>query len=423
MSDGDSMMEDALQVTRNLHRLIIATSLVTIVFSLSLRFPEKFRERQETIDQFLRFDFSQYDRFVTARAAEASGLWLKPVVSTLRAGVETNNYPVFGLADIWAALEKPVLLGQAKIAETKLTTPAELTLRQFDALAELYPLTNDVLVPVFVPENLVTNLQEFLAEKARPGMRVQSVNLQTSESYSATEPPGEGETIKMLLSFELMPNGGPPSPYFQGVFDAHVRRGENTSFLYWLSQNPETPKFVTLQAGRLKWLPALDNISREMIDRRLGDVSGALNDEIRKSSPENKSVSLLGAEIPGLLLVYATPLILLALSYYFLFHLTHLCRFAARHKMDCERFAWLPLSLETGWVWESLFSLGILPLLALSVLEAQLWRFDFLKWAPGIFTLAAGFFIGVLTWKSIRQLGKLRGQIGKSARVHLWLKN
>lgn len=417
------MMEDALHVTRNLHRLIIATSLVTLIFSLSLKFPEQYRERQETIDQFLRFDFSQYDRFVSSRSAEASSPWLKPVVSAVRAGVESKNYPVFGLSDIWATLEKPLVLGQAKISETKLTTPAEMTLRQFDALTELYPLTNDVLVAVPVSDGLLTNLIEFLSEKARPGMRVQSVNLQTSDSFLAKEPPAEGEIIMLLLSFELMASGGPPSPYFQATFDATVHRVENTSFRYWLSQKPSAGKFVTSNEGQIKWFPALDNISREMIDRRLGDVNGALNDEIRKNSPESKTVSLLGMEIPGLLLVYAAPLVLLSLSYYFFFHVTHLCRFAARHKQACERFAWLPLSLEMEWAWESLFSLGMLPLLSLVVLSAQLARFHFLAWWSGMFMVIAVILIVWFCVRSIRQIGKFRGQIGKSARFRLKLRN
>ena len=78
---------------------------------------------------------------------------------------------------------------------------------------------------------------------------------------------------------------------------------------------------------------------------------------------------------------------------------------------DYERFAWLPLSLEAGWVWDTLFSLGVLPLLALGVLSAQLWRFHFLEWGPGLFTLAAALGVSFLNWKSIRQIGKLRGQV------------
>jgi hypothetical protein len=183
MADADSIIEDALQVTRNLHRLIITASFITIVFSLSLRFPGRTRVHREAIDQFLRFDFSQYGRFIAARTVEASGISLKPVVSKLRASVESTNYAVSGLSDIWSTLEKPVLLGQSKIGETKLTTQAELTLKQLDELSELYPLTNDLLVPVFAPDDLAKNLHEFLAAQAKRGMRVQSVKLDTSETF------------------------------------------------------------------------------------------------------------------------------------------------------------------------------------------------------------------------------------------------
>ena len=96
---------------------------------------------------------------------------------------------------------------------------------------------------------------------------------------------------------------------------------------------------------------------RESAERNLADLLASINEELRKRNPENKSVSLLGAEIPGNLLVYATPFILLALSYYFLFHLTHLQRFVRENRALFEQFAWLPLSLEKEWGWEALFSL------------------------------------------------------------------
>jgi hypothetical protein len=220
----------------------------------------------------------------------------------------------------------------------------------------------------------------------------------------------------MLLSFELMPNGGPPSPIFQAVFDARVQRVQNTSFQHWLAQKPEAEKFVVLVSSGLKWLPTLDDISREMTDRRLGDVYGALSDELRKGSPESKSVSLLGAEIPGILLVYAAPLTLAALSYYFFFHLTHLSRFARERRLELQRFAWLPLSMEIAWAWEAWISLGALPLLALAVLSLQLFRFHFLQFVPGLFIVLAMILLSMLARQSIQQIETIRAQLGRPAK-------
>jgi len=423
MADGDGMLKDALDVTRNLHRLIIATSLVTVVFSLSLRFPDKTRVQRETINEFLHANIGQYDRFITAQAADASNRWLKTVAEEIRRGLEATNYLVYGVGDIADAFEKPILLGQFKVSETRLDTPGDLTLKQLDVFSDNYQLADDVRVVVPETTNVLAQIHEFLATRAKTRARVQTVNLQTSDTYLATEAPVGGERIKMRLSFELMPNGGPPSPWFQEVFDATVKRIPDTSFRHWLRQRPEFAGIAVVDTNGLKWLPKLEELPNEIRDRRLGDVFGSLNDELKKGSPENKSVSLLGTEIPGLLQEYAAPLILLSLSYYFLFHLTHLCRFASRHKSDCEQFAWLPLSLEMGWVWEALFSLGVLPLLSLIVLNAQLWRFHFLEWGPGVLTLGAALCVGGLNWRSIRLIGKLRGQIGKPAQIRLWWKS
>jgi hypothetical protein len=112
--------------------------------------------------------------------------------------------------------------------------------------------------------NALRNLHSFLTEKGKPGATIQSVNLQTAEFYSATEPPAVGEKIKLHLSFELMPNGGPPSPYFQSAFDATVRRMTNSSFRHWLTMQPETRKFLTLTETNLHRLPTCSGLAQEL---------------------------------------------------------------------------------------------------------------------------------------------------------------
>lgn len=415
-------MKDALEVTRNLHRLIITASLVTLVFSLSLRFPDQTRRQRDAISQFLRTDFSQYERDIEARGAEAAKQFLLPLAREIRESLRASNLVVSLESSIADAFEKPILLGQFKVDETKLTTPSELTVRQLERLGELYPLTGDVRIVVAETANLLAQVHAELLERGRYGMIVQRVRLEPTDHHSAMDPPADGDRIMMQLSFELI-RGGPPSEVIVAVFEATVRQLPGTSFRRWLEQRPELVGVAEPTTNGVKWLPALNDLPREAQERRLGDVLGALNDELQTGSPESKSVSLLGTEIPGFLLVYAAPMTLLALSYYFLFHLAHVCRFASRHKLDCERFAWLPLSLETGWVWEALISLGVLPVLALSVLITQLWRYNFLEWGSGLFTFAAALGAASLNWRSVKQVGKLRGQIGKSSKIQLWSKS
>jgi hypothetical protein len=241
---GEDMIKDALNVTRNLHRLIITASLITLVFSLSLQSPDRIRRQEDVLRHFFQTDFTLYDRQTQGLVDKDAELWLKPAAEEFRIGLETTNYLVFGLNEIVEALKKPILMGQFKVAETKLNTPSDLTLKQLESFNDIFPLSGDLRVAVPRTTNLLARLQSFLAEKAKTGMRVQSLELKTSDNYALTEAPPAGETIKLLLSFELMPSGGPPSPWFQEVFDAEVLRSKTVRFstgYYSIQNSPELP--------------------------------------------------------------------------------------------------------------------------------------------------------------------------------------
>lgn len=409
MADGDGTIEAALEVTRNLHRLIISVSVITFVFALSLRQPQNEKSQQDAIEHFLNFDFSRYDTYVEEKIAESGRRLLKQPVEDLRAAVEKAKAPVFGTPQIAAAFDKPTVVGRFKVSDTKLVTPGDLTLRQLDVL-KTFPLSEDVRI--FVPEvqDIAPIIQDFLEKSGRPGMNVQTVRVAASEDFPDTELPAAGTMVKMTCHFELI-GQSPPFPVFQAVLNATVEAVPETSFLAWLSKQPGAAEITSNTIGGLTWLPTLQGLPKDQAERRLGDVLASLKASLEKGRPESQTVSLLGAEIPGSLLIFATPLTLLALCYYLLFHLVHLSHYAVEHAIIVRRFAWLPLTLQAGWVWETGFSIGLLPMAALLTLGGQLFRFGFLTVTSALFIAIVTLGVGWLVKKSFRQVSSIRSQI------------
>src|SRR5438874_2705996 len=115
MADGDALITDALTVTRNLHRLIITVSLVTIIFSLSLRLPQNVRLREQAIRRFLQTDFSDYDRFVDSEVEKVQKLWLAPLAHDLRETLKGLQPPPAAFSDIADAFERPIFIDRFRV--------------------------------------------------------------------------------------------------------------------------------------------------------------------------------------------------------------------------------------------------------------------------------------------------------------------
>jgi hypothetical protein len=413
MADGDGTIEGALEVTRNLHRAIISVSAITFVFALSLRQPESEKSQQKSVQHFLNFDFSEYDRFVDAKVAAVAAQWLTQPSDELRADLEKSKAPVFGTSEIVSAFEKPTLVGRFKVNETKLSTPGNMTVRELDLLKAL-PIAEDVRILVPTMAEAGHSILEFLENNGKAGMKVQTVRVANAEDYPDSDLPKAGTSAKMTIYFELF-GQTPPFPVFQAGVNAVVRVVPGTSFSAWLARQTSATEFTGQTRDGLSWFPALKALPKDQAERRLADVLATLKGELEKGRPESHKVSLLGAEIPGSLLIFATPLTLLALLYYLLFHLVHLSRYATEHAVVVRRFAWLPLTLDAGWAWETLISIALLPLAALLTLGVQLLRSEFLTMGSGAFIAFVTLGAGWLAIKSVRELSAIRRRIAPAA--------
>ncbi len=415
MSDEAETFKESLDVVRTLHRLIISVSLVCIVFSLALDIPKELRDRHRTIKAFVNYNFTQYDLMMEEKLRDYAHARLHAISEEVWSGLAESNPGVIGLREIDAAFESPILLGALRVHETTLATPAEMTWSSLDGLARSFRLHDDVRVAVPSPASLMPLLIEYLGSEAKLGMRVQNVRIETVEYYSSlpTERlPRDNSMITLLLSFELISVGQAPSPVFSGAFDAHVETIEGTSFTDWLLGQDNHARIAKIDKDVLAWLPDFAQDAQQYAGRRLGEVLASLEEQIERGSPEKQSVSLLGTEVPGGLLIYAAPSVLLVLAYYLLCHLRHVNRHAYAHASVCRGYAWLPLSLKSGqWLWEACASTALLPLISLIIMLTQILRFGSIRLATILIVLIAAGILGVLAVRIVREIKDIRQMV------------
>ena len=122
----------------------------------------------------------------------------------------------------------------------------------------------------------------------------------------------------------------------------------------WLTTKGFDP-IITETNGEIKFLSELDNLPVGFTETKLGLLSAQLRDQIEAGGPDQRTITILGTEVPGRLLVLAAPLVLAGLAYYFKSHLSHLKELAGKQSGEMYGFAWLPINQAK---WEVPFTKG-----------------------------------------------------------------
>lgn len=417
------MIEDALKSARNLHRLIIAVSLITLVFSLSLNLPTDTIRLKAAIDRLIETDFRAYETFLRRKIDAYAEQNLSPIADSVNKDLEALGLRVFQLRHIGEALGKPLHVGKLLMEELVLNDLSAASLNKLDALNVL-DLDRDVQVLKPRTEELMEVLESFLKENVYSTKRVESVRAEILGSPSTAQSFLPGDTAMAGLYFELLENfvaGG--APVFNATFIADIETLPGTAFLNWIESDLKGNDAVAVDNGAITFLPKLTDIPKGYREENLGTLSLRLADEIKSKGPENLSATILGTEVPGLLIVLASPTILLFLSYYFMQHTAHLRDLVTDDVTAFRQFAWLPLALRatggTGadppvsqaWGLETLATAIILPVLALIVLYVQLSQHGGLEPHHKLLMGFAGLAIMLMGRRSLRHIGEIRGQL------------
>ncbi|WP_170409339.1 hypothetical protein [Ruegeria atlantica] len=342
------MIEDALKSTRALHRLIMAVSLVTIVFALSIIPPEDKTQQKQIIDGLSLVNLTAYDEFAEARISEQTAAHFSPEGDIYRKLEADDLYPG-NVQEIADQLQSSLHEGRVFISKFIPSGLPERSISELNKINNL-PLEKNIQLVFLDVDNLYGQIKDFLEVNWSPAWEIDNFVL----DKDSLKPNDDGFVDSGPISIPAYLNyhrhidrQDGPQLNFDAV--ANIVEIEDSSFIYWLGSTQIDEEFLTVENDQVIFAPGLRSADANLFDVPLVDLSSLLGDEIIKSdaSPTNQTISILGTEVPGSLAVLASPLILVALSYYFNAHTGHLTRLVSRGRQNFEEFSWLPISIET----------------------------------------------------------------------------
>ena len=420
-ADGTvKLIEDALKSTRNLHRLILAVSLVTLVFSFSLRVSESERLQKAVVDELIDTDFTRYSDWLEPKLDAAISEYLRPAVQPLDDSLR-DDVLAFNFQHITDALIQPAHVGQILVDQLVLANMSAASLSALDALNGL-SLERNVQISVPQLGEIEDELRVFFERNSGFGKRIDSVLVTINDFDYDTDSFHPGDTITTTLYFELRDAVAVAgSPVFQAYFESKLIELPNTSFLAWLRETNNVGA-IAVRDNRLLFAPSLNDLPRGFREEALGSLSLRLANDIQRAGPEARSATILGTEVPGLLIVLAAPLTLMALTYYFVSHAAHIARVAEHRAEEIVGFAWLPLTMTDwrfrgierripGYVVELVFSLVFLPVLSLATLFLKLYQFGGVSLATGVLIGLAIVWVIVFAWYARSAVLRIRNAL------------
>ncbi|WP_299812148.1 hypothetical protein [uncultured Roseibium sp.] len=425
------MVEDALKSARGLHRLIMTVALVAIIFALSVESPPDKKLQKEVVDSLIELPFVEYEVFLADLVEEAAEKELQPIFERVSEKLDAGNHLIFGLDDIAEAFLQPIHVGKLQVDNTILSEVENASLIQLNALNGL-DLDRDAQILVPDTDELLEEIAYFFSQHPDAGRRIDSISIGIGdyETDASSFLPDGVHSIGIYFDLvEAVRTGATPA--FSATFTGEMKAIPNSSFLHWLSGRNFDNELVRIENGEVKFATNLKDAPNGFYAEKLGVLSLNLEQDIEKSSPASQSVSILGTNVPGLLVVFAAPLILFFLSYYFSCHTRHLVRIAPGNIQDFRNFAWLPLSLTQihlfslknlsanaaihrrggvdGGLVELMFSAILLPLFAIALLFFRLREFGDLSQLQllSLWLSIAGIVgFGVLTFRNIALVRK-----------------
>lgn len=421
------MIEDALKSTRNLHRLIIGVSLAVLVFSLSMSSAEDKIRQKAAIDVVIDIDFLAYESWLNSILEAEIEKRVLPAAKPLRDFLDNSGQLIFSLETIAEVMERPAHIGQFMIGDSILSGVSAASINSLAALNGL-SLNQDVHITVPRVDGLIAQLEEFLNENGGSGKRItNAMNSITDDPPSLTTFLPETASLA-TLDFELTDvSVAAATPIFQGLYEFDIATIPDTSFISWLAQQGLSPQ-ITIANNELQFLPHLQPLPKGYSEEPLGKLSLRLADEIRSAGPDQRTIKILGTEVPGRLLILAAPLILLALLYYFKSHLSHISRMTAAHAEDMIGFSWLPINDNlwripgtnvsgSGYVVEIVATLALLPIGALVVMYFRLGLFGSVNWGTVFLIASTCMFAAMICWMSLQDVCNIRAKLHSNSEV------
>ena len=409
------MIEDALKSTRGLHRFILTASLLTLLFSLSLVPPGPRIAIRDAIGNLIGADLLAYDEFT--RSKVGSHVDGRRVSATRwRADTFRSVSSIQGLDRVIGRIVNPLHVSKFEIKGTALGDLRNATLSHLQSSTLIQELSRNIEVVQVSFPSATQQLEAILGPYDRQEVSIVLEVLDAEEADWASRSRGfEGTRLFSVSSWPELPGGNrwslPSSFRLPLSFPAEVDHVQlqGTAFIDWIESEADLGEVVSVRFGQLAFADgAYWTVSAEQRGATLQQLHETLSAELAEGDPRRLRVNIFGAQVPAVLVVIASPLVLLMLSYSLAMHTVHLKRLSAQSADEIRKFAWLPLTLRASISWVSATSVSVIivPSASLWVLRGRLTEFESIDWslAPVVMCIAhvgiAGF--GLVSLYSIR---------------------
>lgn len=411
------MIEDSLRTTRNLHRLIVSVSAASLVFAMSLSVSEIRYEQWLDLKSLHSLSFKAYGEFAQKALATYSQVKLQPLVKQTILGLDKNLFREEEISKIASAIEAP-LVNKVMSVEGGFAGewPEEPTLTQCFQIANRPPgALADISVLVPRVEGLSGRIND-LFRNAGLGQQdlIETVSLGPRDGGFVFQEVRPGESCDFSIYFSVARNGAASENLSLQLTEelADFFSISNTSFISWLEREEGARRLFRIEGGNLDWLPGLKDLPQNTRAEKVVTLIDQYSQELEREGPKQKSIAVLGIEVPGKPFTYSGPLVLLALMYYFLNHLTHLNALAGGGNELFRQFAWMPLALGKGWWWEAFGTCVVLPVGSVALMFYKLIQVYSMSVMSGTILTVAGLGVGWLGWCSCKAIKRVRTSIG-----------
>ncbi len=302
-----------------------------------------------------------------------------------------------GLDSLAERITKPLLVSKFEVKGTTLSDPKNTTLNQLRSPALMQRLSRNIGVVEVDFAMASQQLEALLGPYAERQVRI-ALEVQDAEDADwVNRARGfEGTRLFSVPKWPDLPDwnryGLPPTFRFPLSFTALVnyRQLDGSAFIDWVNSVGDMGEVVSVTFAGLAFADgAYWKVSPEQRGQTLEQLQANLTADISAADPRRQRVSILGAQVPGVLVVVASPLVLLMLSYSLAMHTMHLRRFVADNVDELEKFAWLPLTLRTNisWALATTSSVVVVPSVSLWFLKGRLTEFEGIDWSLGLIAM------------------------------------
>ena len=351
------MILDSLTSARRLHRVLLGVALWTLLLALALVPTQPRIADLEAVRNLLRSDFRAYDEFtrgeldlhIAERRADFSR-WLLDTLQT--------ESPTDGFGRITERIVTPVDVSHFTVIGTTLADVGNTTIDELQSPELRRHFWSPIVIfAVSFPtaiSTLETTLVPYIREQIPIDVRVPEPE---TADWTSNDRRLVGTPLFSVRQWPELPGreeiSGPismlPLPL---TIPVHVDRVElrGTAFIDWVNALPGWDNVISMGFCDLispeHWrVPTLER------GETLEQLHANLTSEVSAVDPRRQQVALFGAQVPVLLMLLASPVLLLVLSFAFAMHAMHLARQTDGHTEEIAAFAWLPLTLQSNPSW------------------------------------------------------------------------